>query len=41
MMTMLASGQVEGQITRLKLIKRQTYGHTKLDLLRARLREAA
>ena len=41
MMAMLASGQVEGQITRLKLIKRQTYGRTKLDLLRARLREAA
>jgi transposase len=36
-----SSGQVEGQITRLKLIKRQTYGRAKLDLLRARLREAA
>jgi transposase len=36
-----SSGQVEGQITRLKLIKRQTYGRAKLDLLQARLRKAA
>lgn len=28
--------QTEGQITRLKLIKRQMYGRTKLDLLEAR-----
>jgi transposase len=29
--------QTEGQITRLKLIKRQMYGRAKLDLLRARV----
>lgn len=29
--------QTEGQITRLKLIKRQMYGRAKLDLLQARL----
>jgi transposase len=27
----------EGQITKLKLVKRQMYGRAKLDLLRARL----
>jgi len=32
-----SSGQVEGQVTRLKLIKRQGYGRARLDLLRARL----
>lgn len=32
-----SNGQTEGQITRLKLIKRQTYGRAKLDLLQARL----
>ena len=32
-----SNGQTEGQITRLKLIKRQMYGHAKLDLLEARL----
>ncbi len=32
-----SSGQVEGQVSRLKLIKRQGYGQAKLDLLRARL----
>ncbi len=32
-----SSGQVEGQITRLKLVKRQMYGRAKLDLLEARL----
>lgn len=31
-----SNGQTEGQITRLKLIKRQMYGRAKLDLLRAR-----
>jgi transposase len=36
-----SSGQVEGQITRLKLVKRQSYGRAKLDLLRARLVHAA
>ena len=32
-----SNGQTEGQINRLKLIKRQMYGRAKLDLLRARL----
>jgi transposase len=32
-----SSGQVEGQVSRLKLIKRQGYGRAGLDLLRARL----
>ena len=32
-----SSGQVEGQITRLKLVKRQMYGRAKLDLLEAQL----
>ena len=32
-----SNGQTEGQITRLKLIKRQMYGRAKLDLLRARV----
>jgi transposase len=36
-----SSGQVEGQITKLKLVKRQAYGRAKLDLLRARLLDAA
>lgn len=36
-----SSGQVEGQVTRLKLVKRQGYGRAKLDLLRARLVRAA
>ena len=36
-----SSGQVEGQITHLKLVKRQSYGRAKLDLLRARLIRAA
>ena len=36
-----SSGQVEGQITKLKLIKRQAYGRANLDLLRARLLDAA
>jgi transposase len=38
---MWSNGQVEGQITRLKLIKRQMYGRAKLDLLKARLLHAA
>jgi hypothetical protein len=29
--------QTEGQITKLKLVKRQMYGRAKLDLLKARL----
>ena len=36
-----SSGQVEGQVTRLKLVKRQSYGRAKLDLLKARLVRAA
>jgi transposase len=32
-----SSGQVEGQITRLKLIKRQMYGRANFDLLRLRV----
>ena len=32
-----SNGQTEGQINRLKLIKRQMYGRAKLDLLEARL----
>jgi transposase len=32
-----SNGQVEGQITKLKLVKRQMYGRPKLDLLKARL----
>lgn len=36
-----SNGQTEGQIIRLKLIKRQMYGRAKLDLLEARLIGAA
>ena len=36
-----SQGQVEGQVHRLKLVKRQMYGRGKLDLLRARLLYAA
>lgn len=32
-----SNGQTEGQVTRLKLIKRQMYGRAKLDLLRQRV----
>jgi transposase len=32
-----SNGQTEGQITKLKLVKRQMYGRGKLDLLRARV----
>ena len=32
-----SNGQTEGQITKLKLLKRQMYGRAKLDLLEARL----
>jgi transposase len=35
--SMWSSGQTEGQITKLKLVKRQMYGRAKLDLLQARL----
>jgi transposase len=32
-----SNGQTEGQITRLKLLKRQMYGRGKIDLLQARM----
>lgn len=32
-----SNGQTEGQLTKLKLVKRQMYGRGKLDLLQARL----
>ena len=32
-----SNGQTEGQITKLKLVRRQMYGRGNLDLLRARL----
>jgi transposase len=32
-----SNGRTEGQITKLKLVKRRMYGRAKLDLLRARL----
>jgi transposase len=35
--SMWSNGQTEGQITKLKLIKRQMYGRGKLDLLEARI----
>jgi hypothetical protein len=33
----LVERQIEGQITKLKLVKRQMYGRGKLDLLQARI----
>ena len=36
-----SNGQTEGQINRLKLVKRQMYGRGKTDLLRARVLHAA
>jgi transposase len=36
-----SNGQVEGQITRLKYLKRQMYGQAKFDLLRLRVLHAA
>ncbi len=35
--TSCSNGQTEGQITKIKLVKRQMYDHAKLDLLQARL----
>jgi transposase len=32
-----SNGQVEGQVARLKLVKRQMYGHGHLDFLKRRL----
>ena len=36
-----SNGQTEGQVTRLKLVKRQMYGRGKVDLLRARMVQPA
>ena len=36
-----SNGQTEGQINKLKALKRQMYGRANLDLLRARLVPAA
>jgi len=36
-----SNGQVEGQITRLKLLKRQMYGRAKFDILRLRVLHVA
>ena len=36
-----SNGQTEGQITRLKLLKRSMYGRAKFDLLRQRVLRAA
>lgn len=36
-----SNGQTEGQITKLKLVKRQVYGRANIDLLQARLIGAA
>jgi hypothetical protein len=36
-----SNGQLEGQVNRLKLIKRQMYGRAKFGLLRARVRHSA
>ena len=36
-----SNGQTEGQITRLKLLKRQAYGRANVDLLRRRVLRAA
>jgi transposase len=32
-----SNGQVEGQVTRIKLLKRMMYGRAKFDLLRLRV----
>ncbi len=36
-----STGQVEGQITRVKLVKRQMYGRAKFDLLKQRVLQRA
>jgi transposase len=36
-----SNGRVEGQVNRLKLIKREMYGRAKIDLLKARMLKAA
>jgi transposase len=32
-----SQGQVEGQVNRIKMLKRQTYGRAEFDLLRRRV----
>ena len=41
LMTPWSNGQTEGQITKLKLLKRQLYGRANFDLLRRRVLLAA
>lgn len=41
LMTLWSNGPVEGQVNRLKVIKRQMYGRAGLRLLRARVVNAA
>jgi transposase len=36
-----SGGRVEGQVTKLKLLRRQSYGRAKLDLLRQQMLHAA
>ena len=36
-----SSGQAEGQVNRIKLLKRQSYGRASFDLLRRRVLMAA
>jgi transposase len=36
-----SNGPVEGQVNRLKMLKRQMYGRAKFDLLRSRVLHAA
>ncbi len=36
-----SNGQTEGQVTKLKLVKREAYGRAKVDLLRQRVLRAA
>ena len=36
-----STGQTEGQVTKLKLVKRQMYGRAKIDLVEARLLSTA
>jgi transposase len=36
-----SNGQTEGQVNKLKMVKRQMYGRAKIDLLEARLIGAA
>jgi transposase len=40
-LTVYSNGPVEGQITRLKLLKRQMFGRARLDLLARRFLLAA